>query len=589
MTAPKVFAEEAMSLLAAEPERLLCGFSDNALWTSRCLIEKCSPHCLQTTFEKLEATLLAFSTPFERSKEGFKARGDASFNLLGALCSARRRRTTTARFEQLERKFGRLQGPPQGIRSYSVVSPIQKESAEYMTDQNWLAAIAKHNRPRAIPDWHHPEKGGAWELAGLLQEFTKREPERFAHLALRFPPETDASYLMNVLYALARATIPSDLRMDVVRRVIPLEDASCTKAALDVLGVTEKYPLPEDMCAFVKRMATEHPDPPGEEGQAGELAHKRDITTLGINSVRGHAAGTIPDLILHDSGYLEVFLQTLEQMVNDRAVSVRSCVASILLAVARYDVPTAMSLFSRLTDAEDRLLGTPHVERFLSLGLSGYFNDLRCYVERMLRSTVSEVARAGGRLACLARLYHAEANTLAEAALSGDVATRLGSAEIAEANLTHPDCTQWCVEALIKLFDDPDREVRVEAARCFWHLWKQPEVPLGNFHALIAAFLASMAFADSPTMLLHALEGTRQQIPEITLDVCERFVGKCAARARDIRTAHAADEATVGTLVFRSYAQFQSQPVRLRALLLIDRMCEEGLHSASKGLLEFER
>jgi hypothetical protein len=58
-------------------------------------------------------------------------------------------------------------------------------------------------------------------------------------------------------------------------------------------------------------------------------------------------------------------------------------------------------------------------------------------------------------------------------------------------------------------------------------------------------------------MLLHALEDTRQQIPETTLEVCEEFVRRCAAQDGDISASIAADERTVGTLVFRSYAQFE--------------------------------
>ena len=90
-------------------------------------------------------------------------------------------------------------------------------------------------------------------------------------------------------------------------------------------------------------------------------------------------------------------------------------------------------------------------------------------------------------------------------------------------------------------------------------------------------------------MLLHALEDSRHKLPEVVLDVCEHFVERCAAQARDIRTHHAGDEHTVGPLVFRAYQQLASDPAQLRALRLIDRMCEEGLNSAAKNLMEFER
>jgi hypothetical protein len=139
------------------------------------------------------------------------------------------------------------------------------------------------------------------------------------------------------------------------------------------------------------------------------------------------------------------------------------------------------------------------------------------------------------------------------------------------------------------LFDDADGAVRQQTARCFWHLWQKPELPLTKYAGLIAQFLKSAAFASDPSMLLHALEDSRHKLPKVVLDVCEHFVEQCAVQARDIRTHHSADEHTVGPLVFRAYQQLASDPEQLRALQLIDRMCEEGLNSAASNLMEFER
>ena len=127
------------------------------------------------------------------------------------------------------------------------------------------------------------------------------------------------------------------------------------------------------------------------------------------------------------------------------------------------------------------------------------------------------------------------------------------------------------------------------AAKCFWHLWQKPDLPLTDYEGLIARFVASAAFIESPTYLLHALEDSRRPLPEVVLDVCEHFVARCSDLARDIRTHHAGYEHTVGPLVFRAYQQLSHNRLQLRALDLIDRMCEEGLTSAAKNLAEFDR
>ena len=173
--------------------------------------------------------------------------------------------------------------------------------------------------------------------------------------------------------------------------------------------------------------------------------------------------------------------------------------------------------------------------------------------------------------------------------MSGDPACRLGATEVASQNLTNADCRAWCEAALIRFFKDDDGDVRRHAAGSFWHLWQQPDLPLGDYEALFRSFLDSKAFADEPTYLLHALDDTRQRVPETILDVCDMFVTKCAEKAKDISTAMACDEITVGKLVFRAYAQLEARPLRRRALELIDRMCAEGLQSAGKHLADFER
>ena len=160
---------------------------------------------------------------------------------------------------------------------------------------------------------------------------------------------------------------------------------------------------------------------------------------------------------------------------------------------------------------------------------------------------------------------------------------------VAKDKFLNPNCREWCEAKLKLLFFDKETEIRKTAANCFWYLWHQPDMPLDQFTALIQTFLSSPAFAEEPTFLLHTLDAIRQRVPDIILDICEHFVSKCAEQARDIRTALAADEYTVGKLVFRAYAQLEATEPRRRTLNFIDRMCEEGLQSTGQYFVEFER
>jgi hypothetical protein len=585
---PVAFADEALSLLAEEPERLRCGYSDNSYWQTRLVIEKCSPHCTDRTFQRIEAVVLAFVPHLERTKDGMRWRGSAAYNLASALAACRVSTTGKARLAEWQAKFQKPDDPPIGIRCYTVVSPIEETATKHMTDEQWLGAIAKYDTDERVPDLVHPERGGARELAGVLQKLTEAQPERFGHLALILPEGTHPAYFSSILRGLKAAQGCTQLKLAVVRRVFPLDCRDCFQSGLGLLGSITDIGLPDDAVQFIRKSA-EHMDPEKELWEGEAPYYGGDMLTHGINTVRGYAAEAIRHLVSADARYLVSFSHTIEGLVIDPILAVRACVASVLSAVARHDVLLALKWSSLLFEADDRLLATAYVQRFIHQGLREYWSHFSGIVQRMLNSSHGEVRKAGGTSACLARLYHGEADSVSAAALNGDMHCRLGACEIAKCNFLIPDCRAWCEAALVKLFSDESLEVRKSAAGCFWHLWQAPDTPLTDFDSLIRSFLTSAAFADEPTYLLHALEETKHPVPEAVLDVCELFIVSCAAGAKDIRTSLAADEHTIGKLVFTAYAQLKSLATQTRALNVIDKMTLEGLNSANSQLAEFER
>lgn len=457
-----------------------------------------------------------------------------------------------------------------------------------MTDEQWLRAVAKYDTEERRYNHRHPERGGALQLARMLQKFTEEQPERFAHLALKLPSTSHPYYFSHVLGGLKKAAIPSELKLDVARRVFDVDHHDCFRSALDVLGSITDIILPLDAIQYIQRTA-DHPNPEAELWDGEGPYYGGDILTHGINSVRGFVAEAIRDLVYNDARYLSIFRSTIERLVNDPSLAVRSCVATTLLAVSRLDTQLAIDWAGRLLDTDDRLLATHYVQDLIHQGMHERLDSFSPTIERMLRSSHEKVRESGGVLSCLARLYHERAEFLSEAALNGDENCRLGACEVAKSNLLLADCRAWCEAALTRLFSDESQEVRRKAAGCFWHLWQSPETPLADFDALIRCFLASPAFADEPTYLLHALEETKHLVPEAVLDVCEVFIARCSEEARDVRTSRSADEHTIGKLVFSAYAQLKSQAMKARALDAIDRMNLEGLSSAHTHLAEFER
>ena len=106
------YADEAAALLCDKPWRFECGFSGSPHWCAMEAIRAVVPHCTAENRGRLERVILGYVHPYERTKDGYKRTGSARFALLSAIPSELRSAATNARFQELERKFGKPQGEP---------------------------------------------------------------------------------------------------------------------------------------------------------------------------------------------------------------------------------------------------------------------------------------------------------------------------------------------------------------------------------------------------------------------------------------------------------------------------------------------
>ena len=592
----KHFANDAVSDLCDQTWRFGCGYSGNPYWIAMQLIKAAAPLCSDENRAKLERAILDYTPDYERTPDGYRSRGRACFALLSGIPPELRSQHAQARYEELERKFEEPLSPPKKIEAHWVGSPIEKPAAEKMTDEQWLKAIKEYDSEQSKHFWKAPEKGGALELARLLQEFVEQEPERFSRLSLRFPLGTHPFYMEHTLNALKKAKVSHKLKLKVCRKAYGEYRDDCGRALADLLGSIEE-PLSEDAVQMLNWLATEHPEPErelwNEEATGGIPYYRGDALEHGINTTRGRAAEAIRDLILRDSSYIERFRSTIERLVNDNSVSVRACASSTLLATVNHDSDFALGQFLRLVEprdnptSDDLLLATPYVERFIKYGLCEQFEHIRPVVERMLWSSLPEINEAGARLASIALLLHNDnAETLVEQAFHGNSSHRLGVAQVASANIGKAEHRQWSEQKLVLFFDDADNKIRQEAAKCFRSLEKHP---LKSYENLINRFCDSAAYQENSFPILLALEESSHHLPGITYVVCQKFLERFSDEARDIRTSRAANVPSVVKLILRTYHQHQHDEWASKCLDLIDGMCLEMVYDIKSNLDEYER
>jgi hypothetical protein len=368
------FADEAEEYLCNRPARLRTGYSDNSYWATRQLLEAITPYCSADWLAKLEEAILNYYPKWERSVEGHRAYGHAQLILLEGIIPSRRSAAATRRLKEWQRKFrGQSVEPPRSIEVRQVGSPLPEHAAERMTDEQWLSAVARysHDQMRALRDGELV--GGTHELAQLLKEQVKREPARFAKLACRFPDNTHPAYFDAVLRGITEGGLDDmSLVLEVCKRCHQLPSRPCGRWICQPIAKLAEHPLPEEALDIIAWYATEDPNPEQEIGRA--RATGRDILTAAINSVRGSAAEVMAKLIFADSNYVTYLLPSIERMVRDPSIAVRSCVAAVLTAVLKHDRELAIRLFEQLCATEDVLLKTHYVERFLFYALQTHLS-----------------------------------------------------------------------------------------------------------------------------------------------------------------------------------------------------------------------
>ncbi|CAN7396415.1 hypothetical protein [Mycolicibacterium frederiksbergense] len=164
--------DAAVEWLIGDLRNLWLGWIDSPNWASRELIRACSPSCSDEIFQRLEIALLdavAWQIPRREHEQ---------YTLLSALDAGRASPEALRRLGELRRRFEEQPPiPPRPIRAEWVGSPIDHESTEHMSDDNWLHALRKHN---GNGHWRQNVRvGGAIELARELGGRAREDPARF--------------------------------------------------------------------------------------------------------------------------------------------------------------------------------------------------------------------------------------------------------------------------------------------------------------------------------------------------------------------------------------------------------------------------
>ncbi|NKF23823.1 nSTAND1 domain-containing NTPase [Solimonas marina] len=504
----------------------------------------------------------------------------------------------------LRRKFANERKPPEAKRISAgwVRSPIPVDRAKHMSDRQWLNAIRTYTTDERFRDRDDPLKGGARELATMLQSLAKDNPARFAKLVERIPYDANRAYVRDLLHGLAAsASPPTDLLVAALRAAHQWPDRPFGDAIARVVSAHPETASEQNIFDAVVWYAR-HGDA-RDESENEDALLRREVLTIGdlishggglrirgINGARGAALEAAAAVLWHSPLHVDAIWALLDDViVNERLASVRCCAVAILLPLYNIDLTRCSRAFDRLihsTDGSDAkryaiatTLNGVELMRYLLANAPAVADPL---LERMLQSEWQPARLIASWMMFGRGFFDARYEAAADAWMEEGLDYRKLACQVAVDVFEEAQFVDRAQQQLIRFFRDDEKEIRHLAARVFT---KFSGADLHRHAMMVNAFLESNAYTEGSHEFHRALETASCDVSELVIMATERALAKFHAGPQAYRDFHDLQE-----LLNREYAATEGRgDLRERLLDIIDRMLELNVYGVDEITKQHER
>jgi hypothetical protein len=561
-------ADDAVAWLLADVHNLALGWIDSAHWASREVIAAHSGACSDELYEQLETMILAYRSTHERA-----AVGRGQYTLLSAMDTARLSEVGRRRLGELGRRFA--DSPPSppsaGAMAGWVGSPIELDSARRMSDDNWIAALRKHDHDKV--DWRgRTPVGGASQLASGLGECAKGEPERFALLGLRFDHTIPAIALIQVIRN-TQSAIGVELLTKLCEHAADVHGDDFEIGRAICGAITTAAAVTEPLVALIVRYA-KSPDPEADTSQLSRQSTRDRLAMDGLNSTRGQAALAAGRAVATGS-FIDQLLPTISALCNDPNLGVRTMATEAVLSLLSHDAETAYTLAEQLFDAPVEIVSSQYARRLLTYLILRAPERFAPQLKVALDGP-PEIARQAGQVWAIAEYRGSLRPPVTVNIFELSSAARGGVAEVVANSVAET------ADQVSMLFDDSDADVRKVAARATRRL---TEVPAEQLDTFIDRFVPSPAFDDHVEDLLYGLDALGSRLPPSTLLICDRAASIAAKDLGNMSTRGPLIGRHLIAIVLRLYRQGDAA-TRAGCLDIIDRLTDDNAYGIAEALAE---
>ena len=484
---PQICATEAFQFLIEDQRRLNLG--DSEQYESRQLLKAIYPYLRQEQRENLENQILKFAPLHKHAGvEGLRWRGLEQLFLLQAIPPELLSENGKKRLREWERKFPGVKASdkPRTSNGGFVGSPIPDDIARKMTDRNWLNAMNKY---RGAVEHRDFLKGGAPQLASILQTLIKENPERYYNLIQSIPEDVDDAYVQSILNGLAESNAQAHWLYDVIRKFAYQDGREINRTIAWAIEKRVKDGIPDDLIDLLNSYLFAEPGEDEEWWSKGE--NHGGVYSSYLNSDRGSAFQTLMRIYDHQNSddSLKRKWELVEFASREASAALRVGAIHELIYMIKHNRNRAIKVFEALIQDYSILIQTEYFREFIYWAFYKNYLRLQPYIISMMDHNIENVQEQGSQLACIAAISTGAMETdearnsaqeLANRAITGSVAWKKGAARIYSHNITGRPKDE-CVEKALILVKEDNETIHDEIGHIFFSLKSKHIFSLRDF------------------------------------------------------------------------------------------------------------
>ncbi|MGE6610924.1 NACHT domain-containing protein [Peribacillus sp. NPDC076916] len=540
---------------------------------AREIIESLSPYCSEDVFGELEELIYCYHEPDElevarwclrNRKEGFFSNfywGEAQYLLLSKLDSKRTSDKVKTLITVLKRRYdGKIDDEIANAKSYGggIIKSKLDSNLFKISDKSWLnilqnSKVKEDNRKL----WTKDESGALvessiFQFSSSLERVAKTNPERFGILSLQLSSDVSPSYIAAIIRALALKEYDSDIELyhewqpaskgtiiNVLEKHLNVKSREISLAFCRLVKSRDDINWPENIINILKFLSTSHPDPEKETMNLSRTDWDGSMETLSstelfdnsINCVRGVAVEAIGHLLWRDPKLLNLFEDTIENIIRDPHPSVRISLVETLIPIINIDTQKAVNWYVKNCIEDLRVVEERYSINFMNYTIKEHYDKLGLVLERMICSEREEVVIFGSRMVTA---YHIIYNIFEEKVnkcINGSLNQRRGVIKAAGEMISNEDFSNKCIKILDGFLENYEAELKEEMDKVFRFDFNK----LKHLEDFIKKYIKSLYFTDSSNLIYILLdyEDDLMEFSDIILSLSDEISEHWMDKTRD--------------------------------------------------------